>query len=119
MKIDLTPLVSDAIVLLASICSVFVVVKLVPEIKKLWKPFAQQWPMEATFLEAQTELAVKAAEQTMGAGAGGAKLLYALEYVQRQAERYGFAFNKFDVQVLVEAKVREMKERAAVSITEK
>jgi len=119
MNVDLTPLASDAIVVLMAALTAFVLVKLVPEVKKLWQPFADKWPMEAVFLEAQADLAVKAAEQTLESKDGKTKLKYALDFMETQARKYGFSFDKAVVQTLVEAKVRDLETAIANSANAK
>ncbi len=113
--IDLTPILTSLIVLLVASLIVLAVTEIVPRVQNLWRPFREKWPMEAVFLEAQADLAVKAAEQWLTLGEGSEKLDYALNFVENQARKYGYSFDEPAVRTLVEAKVKELHERVAAA----
>lgn len=107
MNIDFTNLLVDAIVVLIASLTVLVATEIVPRAQKLWKPFKTAYPLEADFLERQAEIGVKAAEQYVD-GPGQEKLGYALDYVESQAQKYGYDFDKGAVRVMIEAKVKDL-----------
>lgn len=113
--IELTPFIQAALGVLISALVVLAVTEIVPRVQKLWQPFKNQYPIEADFLERQASLAVTAAEKFID-GPGEAKLIYALDFVEKQANQYGFSFDEDTVRTFIEAKVKELEVQVAASI---
>lgn len=119
MDIDLTPLVTGAITVAASVCTAFVVTKLVPEIKKLFPSLADKRLADEAFWNAEIEKAINGVEKKFGPGQGDLKLPAALAYLQKQAKRYGFYFDAYVVDTLVHVKLKEIDEKAAAALAGK
>ena len=108
--IDLTPLLTNAIMAVAAIIIAFVTVKLMPGIKKSWQEFRDAYPRDSAFLEKQIETGIIGAEKEFGSGEGASKLEAVLVYVEKQAERYGFRFDEYVVNMMIHAKLHELEE---------
>jgi hypothetical protein len=119
MEIDLTLLIQTLLTVLIASLIVLAVTEIVPRVKALWKPFRDKYPFEAVFLEQQAVIAVNAAEQYITDGNGYDKLAYALDYIEGQAKKYGYSFDKAAVQTLIEAKVKELKDKVISSAGQK
>lgn len=117
--IEITPILLNLIEVLAGCLTIFVLLKMVPLVKAFFEPFKDKYPMEASFLEKQAEIAVGGAEQQFKDQGNPEKLTAALIYVEKQANRYGYQFDEFAAKMLIEAKYRELKEKIAGAIKEK
>lgn len=115
--IDVTPLISDAIAVLAAACIVFITVKLVPELKKLLPSPMAKWLTEREFWEAEIEKAIIGVEKKFpGRGQGDLKLPSAVAYLEKQAKRYGFTFDEYVVDTQLHAKLKEIEEATAAAL---
>lgn len=111
MEMDITTTLTGLIAILVACLITLTVVEIVPRAQKLWQPFRENWPMEAVFFEWLVAQGVNAADQYLKSADGKAKMQYVLDYVEGQAKKYGFTFDKEAVRTMAEAKVKELKDK--------
>lgn len=117
MDIDLTPLLTGAIIVVASACSAFITAQVAPKVNELWMPIRSRYPLESAFLEAQIVAGIKGVEKQYGAGQGDQKLAAVLIFVEKQAKRYHCAFDEFVVSTLIHTKLQELEDKASTALT--
>lgn len=116
MNIDLTPLLTGLVLVLASIGTTLITAKLAPKLQGFLKPLRETYPNESAFWEEQIVTAIKGVEKKFGAGQGDQKLTAALIYLQKQAQHYHFTFDEFVVDTMLHAKLGELESAAENSV---
>lgn len=96
----------DALKIVVSICAALVTVYAVPYLKTL-----KDDKRYASLIE-MVEVAVLAAEQTIGAGQGAAKKSEVIDFVTRWMEDRGIYITQEQLSQLIEAAVYQMKQEA-------